>query len=110
MLKQTISYIATLEEKNQELTAKVGTLENEVASFKKQQSTPVETQVADLSEKLAVIEKENADLKTSVAQKEGLAQENQQLRQRVQDLVEELNTLRPPSAPDARQGSGVSGY
>lgn len=110
MLKQTISYIATLEEKNQELTAKVGTLENEVASFKKQQSTPVETQVADLSEKLAVIEKENADLRTSVAQKEGLAQENQQLRQRVQDLVEELNTLRPPSAPDTRQGSGASGY
>ena len=66
--------------------------------------------MADLSEKLAVIEKENADLKTSVAQKEGLAQENQQLRQRVQTLVEELNTLRPPSAPDARQGSGVSGY
>lgn len=110
MLRQTISYIATLEEKNQELTGTVATLENEVESLKKQQSAPVETQVANLTDRLAVIEKENADLKAAVAEKEGLAQENQQLRQRVQTLVEELNTLRSPAVPDTRQNPGASGY
>lgn len=110
MLRQTISYISTLEEKNQELTTEVGTLENEVDSLKKQQSAPVETQVANLTERLAVIEKENADLKASVTEKEGLVQENQQLRQRVQTLIEELNASRPPAAPGTQQSPGSSGY
>ncbi|HPI92913.1 MAG TPA: hypothetical protein PLT09_03905 [Deltaproteobacteria bacterium] len=110
MLRQTISYISTLEEKNQELTAKVGSLENEVDSLKKQQSAPAETQVANLSEKLAVLEKENADLKASVSDKEGLVQENLQLRQKVQTLVEEMNASRPPASSGAQQNPGTSGY
>lgn len=110
MLRQTVSYIATLEEKNQELTSKVGALENEVDSLKKQQSAPVDAQVASLRDRLAVVEKENADLRTSVAEKEGLVQENQQLRQKVQTLVEELNGSRPPGSSGTRQTPGASGY
>ena len=110
MLRQTISYISTLEEKNQELTSKVGALENEVDSLKKQLSAPVETQVANLTDRLAVVEKENADLKASLADKDGLVQENQQLRQRVQTLVEELNAAKPPAASGTQQAPGASGY
>ena len=97
MLKQTISYISTLEEKNQEFTGRVSALENEVASLKKQQDLPEESQMARLNERLSVLEKENADLKTIAGQNEALVQENQQLRQRVQALVEQMNS-RPPKA------------
>lgn len=110
MLRQTISYISTLEKKNEELNARADTLENEVDSLKSQKSAPVETQVADLSERLAVIEKENADLKAAMAEKEGLAQENQQLRLKVQTLVEELNASRQPGSTGLPQGPGASGY
>lgn len=110
MLRQTVSYIATLEEKNKELTSKVGALENEVDSLKKQQSAPVDIQVANLRDRLAVMEKENADLKASVAEKEGIVQENQQLRQKVQTLVEELNGSRTPAASGTRQTPGATGY
>lgn len=115
MLKQTISYISTLEEKNQEMTAKIGTLENDVASLKKQMSAPVEDQQARISERLAALEKENADLKVAKSQQDALVQENQQLRQRVQSLVEELNASKGPkqAAPATPTGAappGASGY
>jgi cell division protein FtsB len=96
MLKQTISY-STLEEKNQGLSGKLSTLENDIASLKKQQSVPEESQMARLNERLSVLEKENADLKTTASQNEALVQENQQLRQRVQTLVEQMNS-RPSKA------------
>jgi chromosome segregation ATPase len=92
MLKQTISYISTLEEKNQDLSGKLSTLENDIASLKKQQGVPEESQMARLNERLSVLEKENADLKTTASQNEALVQENQQLRQRVQTLVEQMNS------------------
>jgi cell division protein FtsB len=98
MLKQTISYISTLEDKNQELTSKVSTLENEIASLKKQQGVPEETQMVRLNERLSVLEKENADLKSSVSQNEALTQENQQLRQKVQTLVEQMNSSKSSKA------------
>jgi septal ring factor EnvC (AmiA/AmiB activator) len=97
MLKQTISYISTLEEKNQEFTGKLSSLENEIDSLKKQQGLPEESQMAHLKERLSVLEKENADLKTTAGQNEALVLENQQLRQRVQTLVEQMNS-RPPKA------------
>jgi cell division protein FtsB len=98
MLKQTISYISTLEEKNQELSSKVSALENEAASLKKQQGVPEDSQLARLNERLSALEKENTDLKTSLSQHEALIQENQQLRQRVQTLVEQMNSSRPQKA------------
>jgi len=112
MLKQTISYIATLEQKNQELSTRAGSLENEVASLKSQQAGQDDTTVVRLNERLSVLEKENADLKSSVSSNEALVQENQQLRQRVQTLVEQMNSPKaprpglsaPPSVP-APQGS-----
>jgi septal ring factor EnvC (AmiA/AmiB activator) len=97
MLKQTISYISTLEEKNQELSGKLSTLENDIASLKKQQGVPEESQMARLNERLSVLEKENTDLKVIAGQNEALVQENQQLRQRVQALVEQMNS-RPSKA------------
>jgi chromosome segregation ATPase len=114
MLKQTISYIATLEEKNQALTSKVGTLENDVLSLKKQQEISGEKSAA-LPDRMAVLEKENADLKASLKAQEGLIQENLQLRQKVQALVEQMNTgsRRPAEnlpAPSPAQPPGASGF
>ena len=102
MLRQTISYISALEEKNQEMTGRISTLENEVASLNKQQGLPEESQIARLNEKVSALEKENALLKSSAAQNEALTQENQQLRQRVQTLVEQMN-----SAKGAKTGGGA---
>jgi small-conductance mechanosensitive channel len=101
MLKQTISYISTLEEKNQELTGRVSALDNEVASMKKQQGVPEDSQIARLNERLSALEKENTDLKATAGQNEALVQENQQLRQRVQTLVEQMN-----SSPRSSKASG----
>jgi len=99
MLKQTISYISTLEEKNQELTGRVSALDNEVASIKKQQGVPEDSQIERLNERLSALEKENTDLKATAGQNEALVQENQQLRQRVQTLVEQMNSsTRSPKA------------
>lgn len=95
MLQQTITYITTLEEKNLELAKNVSTLENEVASLKKQQGAPADSQVAQLTNRVAALEKENADLKAAVSLNEALTQENQQLRLKVQALVEAMNGSRP---------------
>lgn len=98
MLQQTITYITTLEEKNLELAKKVSTLENEVSSLKKQQGAPADSQVAQLTNRVAALEKENADLKAAVSLNEALTQENQQLRLKVQALVEAMNGSRPLGA------------
>ncbi|HVN71513.1 MAG TPA: hypothetical protein VMU10_05790 [Desulfomonilia bacterium] len=98
MLKQTISYISALEEKNQELSSKVSALENEAASLKKQQGVPEDSQIARLNERISALEKENSDLKTTLSQHEALLQENQQLRQKMQTLVEQMNASKPQKA------------
>jgi cell division protein FtsB len=99
MLQQTITYITTLEEKNQELAKEISGLENEVSSLKKQQGMPENNQITKLNERVAVLEKENVDLKSVLSQNEALSQENQQLRQKVQALVEDMNVSRPPKSP-----------
>ena len=99
MLQQTITYITTLEEKNQELAKGISSLENEVSSLKKQQGMPENNQITKLNERVAVLEKENVDLKSVLSQNEALSQENQQLRQKVQALVEDMNSSRPPRSP-----------
>jgi cell division protein FtsB len=99
MLQQTITYITTLEEKNQELAKEISGLENDVSSLKKQQGMPENNQITKLNERVAVLEKENVDLKSVLSQNEALSQENQQLRQKVQALVEDMNSSRPPRSP-----------
>ena len=99
MLQQTITYITTLEEKNQELAKEISGLENDVSSLKKQQGMPENNQITKLNERVAVLEKENVDLKSVLSQNEALTQENQQLRQKVQVLVEDMNSSRPPRSP-----------
>jgi septal ring factor EnvC (AmiA/AmiB activator) len=115
MLKQTISYISTLEEKNEKMTATIGTLENDVSSLKKQLAAPEGDQQARISERLTALEKENTDLQALKAQQEALELENQQLRQRVQTLVEQLNASGQPGTASPQQGPGgmppgASGY
>ena len=103
MLKQTISYISTLEEKNQELSGRVSALDNEVASLKKQQGVPEDSQVARLNERISALEKENADLKATAGQNQALIEENQQLRLKVQTLVEQMNSSTRPSKTGGNQ-------
>jgi len=106
MLRQTISYISTLEEKNEKMTATIGTLENDVSSLKRQLAAPEGDQQARISERLAALEKENADLQALKAQQEALELENQQLRQRVQTLVEQVNASGQTGKAAPQQGSG----
>jgi hypothetical protein len=105
MLQQTIAYITTLEEKNQEMAKEMSALQNDVAALKKQQGIPENNQVTRLNERLAVLEKENADLKSRAEQNEALAQENQQLRQKVQTLVESMNSSSRPLKPSGGASS-----
>ncbi|HPC46733.1 MAG TPA: hypothetical protein PLW83_01720 [Deltaproteobacteria bacterium] len=111
MLRQTITYISTLEEKNQELIDRVGRLENEAGSLKKQLGEPADAQKALQDSRIADLEKENQELKAQAAQREDLLKENEQLRLRVQSLVEELNAA---GKSGARSGSssapGGAGY
>lgn len=99
MLRKTITYITNLEAQKQETDKKVISLQNDLTSLQKQQGTPGNDQLTRLNERLAVLEKENTDLKAKVAQTEALAQENQQLRQKVQSLVESMDPSgQPPKA------------
>jgi hypothetical protein len=111
MLRQTITYITTMEEQNQEMAKEMSSLKNDMANLKKQQDIPENDQLTRLNERVAVLEKENTDLKAKATQNEALAQENQQLRQKVQALVEEMNSSRPPKASGSVpvQGPGTSG-
>lgn len=92
MLRQTISYISTLEEKNRDLTERVGRLENEADSLKKQLGQPHDTKTPSQDSRVADLEKENQDL----------VKENEHLRKRVQSLMEELNAR---TGQDGKAGS-----
>ena len=114
MLQETITYISTLEEKNQGMAKEMSGLQNDVAALKKQQGIPEDNQLARLNERLAVLEKENADLKSTAGRNEELAQENQQLRQKVQTLVESMNSssrpLKDSGTAPVQQQPGQQGY
>jgi hypothetical protein len=108
MLRQTISYITALEEKNQEIAKEMSALQNDMANLQKQQDEPGNDQLTRLNERVAVLEKENADLKARTSQSEALAQENQQLRQKVQNLVESMNS--PGYPPKASENVPVQAH
>jgi predicted RNase H-like nuclease (RuvC/YqgF family) len=111
MLQQTISYIGAIEEKNKELTARVGSLETEAESLKKRLDQPQGSGGSDLGRRIEALEKENAELRPIASERDGLLKENQQLRQRVQSLVEELNASeRDRPGPQKPPAPGTSGY
>ncbi len=90
MLRQTISYISALEEKNRELASRVSGLENETASLKKRLGEVPAQGVQD-SARTAEREREYAELKAKAQERDELLKENQLLRERVRSLVEELH-------------------
>ena len=109
VLQETINYIATLEHKNKTLRTQVDELETEVSMAKQKQTTSAdqrEGEMENLSERIAALEKENRDLRTAIDDNAQLARQNQELKEKIRALSEEMNTseaMKPafeePAAP-----------
>ena len=94
-LAETVNYIATLEHKNKKLLAEVDTLETEVNMLQQKQAAGTQqdtSQMDVLSQRITALEKENQDLKGAITENNRLAQENQELKSRIQALLDEKNT------------------
>ena len=93
-LTETVNYIATLEHKNKKLLAEVDTLETEVNMLQQKQAAGTQqdtSQMDVLSQRITALEKENQDLKGAITENNRLAQENQELKSRIQALLDEKN-------------------
>ena len=91
-LTETVNYIATLEHKNQKLLAEVDTLETEVNMLQQKQAAGSQqdtSQMDALSQRITALEKENQELKSAITENNRLAQENRELKDRIQALVQE---------------------
>jgi Tfp pilus assembly protein PilN len=106
-LQETINYIATLEHKNKKLLDEVDTLETEMNMLQQKQTTSTvqsTDQIDTLSARISALEKENLELKTAISENNRLVQENQELKLRVQELLDEINAGKtgvPPLEPSA---------
>lgn len=102
-LTETVNYIATLEHKNQKLLAEVDTLETEVNMLQQKQAAGMEQdsgQMDALSRRITALEKENQELKTAITENDRLAQENRELKERIQDLLQgKGDASAPPVEP-----------
>ena len=101
-LTETVNYIATLEHKNKKLLEEVDTLETEVNMLQQEQTSGTrhsEDQIDTLSQRISALEKENQGLSAAVDENKRLALENQELRSRVQALVDEMNAEKSGVAP-----------
>lgn len=105
-LQETINYIATMEHKNKRLIDEVDRLETEVNMLQQKQiagTTEKTDQLDALSQRITSLERENQDLKASIAENARLAQENQELRQKIEELMSSGTAGTPavPATPEA---------
>jgi cell division protein FtsB len=103
-LAETVNYIATLEHKNKKLLAEVDTLETELNMLQQKQAAGTQqdtSQMDGLSQRITVLEEENRDLKSALTENNRLAQENQELKSRIQGLIDEKNAGGVPVEPSA---------
>ncbi len=105
-LQETIDYIATMEHKNKRLIDEVDRLETEVNMLQQKQiagTTEKTDQLEALSQRITSLERENQDLKASITENARLAQENQELRQKIEELMGSgtADTPAVPATPEA---------
>ncbi len=112
-LQETINYIATLEHKNKKLLDTVDVLETEISMLQEKQATGSEQRsekIDALSERIAVLERENREMAATVSDNRDLARENQELKQKLQALMDQVGMEKSESftpehsAPDAPSG------
>jgi len=101
-LQETINYIATLEHKNKKLVDTVDALETELSMLQEKQATGSEQRsdnIDALSERIAVLEKENREMAATVSSNKELARENQELKKKLQALMDEIATEKSDASP-----------
>lgn len=115
-LQETINYIATLEHKNKKLLDTVDVLETEISMLQEKHATGAvqnTDQIDALSQRISVLEKENQQMTETVRENKELALENQELKQRLQALMDEVGSGKSdvspsspsePSMPEAPSG------
>ncbi|MDT8272326.1 MAG: hypothetical protein RRA35_03950 [Desulfomonilia bacterium] len=96
-LQQTITYIATLEHRNARLQDQVNSLENELALLEQKHlevSSSGPDQVEHLTDRVNTLQRQNEELRATIADNLQLYEENQKLKERIDTLEHMLNTLR----------------
>lgn len=96
-LKNTINYLATIEDKNVMLSKEAKSLKSDIGLLKKKVSEEQQKQEKmskSLQAKIADLEKINADIRSVMNEKTILAEENISLKKKMQEITEELDTFR----------------
>lgn len=99
-LKKTIHYLATIEDKNVMLSKETKSLKNDVGLLTKkitEEQQKLESLSKSLQAKIAALEKINAELGSVMKEKAFLTEENISLKNKLQEMTEELDTFRPKS-------------
>ena len=97
VLQDTITYIASIESANKNLTARVESLETEVGTLNQKGQQAIDAgMVSSLNKRIQALEGENVRLKGAVRNIETFARENPQLRDRLLPLVQIANTGNMP--------------
>lgn len=103
VLREVITYIGDLENKQKALMEKNKAFEVELDMLKKG-ATPENAQTVSLQAHVAALERENGMLRSSMSQNQALIQENYQLRARIQGLETQVNVPRAvPTMPAPTQ-------
>lgn len=94
-LKNTIHYLATIEDKNAMLSKETKSLKNNVGLLNKKASEKqqeLEKLSKSLKAKIAALEEKSNELGSVINEKTILEEENVRLKKRVEEITDELNT------------------
>jgi flagellar motility protein MotE (MotC chaperone) len=90
-LREVISYITEIENKNT-------TIEKELAAMRGEVN-PNGVQTVGSQERISSLERENSALRTAMSQSQSLMQQNMELRGQIQNLQAQLGASRPGGIP-----------
>jgi len=96
-LKKTIHYLTTIEDKNVMLSKETKSLKSDVGLLNKkvsEEQQKLEKLSKSLQGKIADLEKINADIRSVMNEKTILAEENVNLKKKMQEVTEELDAFR----------------
>jgi chromosome segregation ATPase len=96
-LKNTINYLATIEDKNVMLSKETKSLKNDIGLLNKKVSEErqkLEKLSKSLQAKISDLEKVNADIRSVMNEKMILADENISLKKKMQEITEEFDAFR----------------
>ena len=108
-LKNTIHYLATIEDKNAILSRETKSLKNDVGLLNKKVSEgqqKLESLSKSLQTTIADLEKKNVELVSVMNEKTILAEENVRLKKKMQEITDELNTFRQKTGESEKTVTG----